>query len=186
MDNISQTVLSNVFSSKKMFDFRLEFHWSLFLRVQLTLFQYRFRLWHDAVQATRHYLNQLWLVYQRMYASLGLNGLSCMTKTIITVTLQWTRWRLKSLAFRLFTQPLLRRRSSKISKTPRQWPVNFPHKWPVTRKMFPFDDVIMMTDGDLMTQSLVQDVRNNSIGQFLPQHSGFCARCTTAQYLSTI
>ena len=22
-------------------------------------------------------------------------------------------------------------------------PVNFPHKWPVTRKMFPFDDVIM-------------------------------------------
>ena len=24
-------------------------------------------------------------------------------------------------------------------------PVNFPHKWPVTRKMFPFDDVIMLT-----------------------------------------
>ena len=22
-------------------------------------------------------------------------------------------------------------------------PVNFPHKWPVTQKMFPFDDVIM-------------------------------------------
>ena len=25
-----------------------------------------------------------------------------------------------------------------------QRPVNSPHKWPVTRKMFPFDDVIMM------------------------------------------
>ena len=25
-------------------------------------------------------------------------------------------------------------------------PVNFPHKWPVTRKMFPFDDVIMQQD----------------------------------------
>ena len=24
-----------------------------------------------------------------------------------------------------------------------RWPVNFPHKWPVTRKIFPFDDVIM-------------------------------------------
>ena len=24
-----------------------------------------------------------------------------------------------------------------------QWPVNSTHKWPVTRKMFPFDDVIM-------------------------------------------
>ena len=26
-----------------------------------------------------------------------------------------------------------------------RWPVNSPHKWPVTRKMFPFDDVIMET-----------------------------------------
>ena len=25
-----------------------------------------------------------------------------------------------------------------------RWPVNFPHKWPVTRKIFPFDDVIMV------------------------------------------
>ena len=24
-----------------------------------------------------------------------------------------------------------------------QWPVNFPHKWPVTRKILPFDDAIM-------------------------------------------
>ena len=24
-----------------------------------------------------------------------------------------------------------------------RWPVNSPHKWPATRKMFPFDDVIM-------------------------------------------
>ena len=26
------------------------------------------------------------------------------------------------------------------------WPVNSPHKGPVTQKMFPFDDVIMITD----------------------------------------
>ena len=25
----------------------------------------------------------------------------------------------------------------------RRWPVNSPHKWPVTRKMFPFDDLII-------------------------------------------
>ena len=24
-----------------------------------------------------------------------------------------------------------------------RWPVNSPHKWPVTREVFPFDDVIM-------------------------------------------
>ena len=28
-----------------------------------------------------------------------------------------------------------------------QWPVNSPHKWPVTRKMFPFDDVIVSSRG---------------------------------------
>ena len=27
-----------------------------------------------------------------------------------------------------------------------RWPVNSPHKWPVTRKMFPFHDVIMSYD----------------------------------------
>ena len=28
-----------------------------------------------------------------------------------------------------------------------RWPVNSPHEWPVTRKMFPFDDVIMQYGG---------------------------------------
>ena len=32
IDNISQTTFSNVFSSMKMFEFRLKFHWSLFLK----------------------------------------------------------------------------------------------------------------------------------------------------------
>ena len=27
-----------------------------------------------------------------------------------------------------------------------RWPVNSPHKWPVTRKIFPFDDVIMWSN----------------------------------------
>ena len=31
-------------------------------------------------------------------------------------------------------------------------PVNSPHKWPVTRKMFPFDDVIMIILMDIDTQ----------------------------------
>ena len=32
-------------------------------------------------------------------------------------------------------------------------PVNFPHKWPVTRKMFPFDDVIMWMIPYIMYQT---------------------------------
>ena len=39
---------------------------------------------------------------------------------------------------------LFRRRSKKTPKL--RWPVNSPHKWPVTRKMFQFDDVIMLFD----------------------------------------
>ena len=54
----------------------IKFHWNLFLRVQLTIFHHWFRYWLGAVQATSHYLNQWWLVYRRIYASLGLNELS--------------------------------------------------------------------------------------------------------------
>ena len=37
-------------------------------------------------------------------------------------------------------------------------PVNSPHKWPVTRKMFPFDDVIMII---YHIDGLVQERRNS-------------------------
>ena len=48
---------------------------------------------------------------------------------------------------------LFRRRSKKTSTLRvtglvlgiHLWPVNSPHKWPLTRKMFPFDDVIMLS-----------------------------------------
>ena len=75
MAAISQTTYSSAFSWMKMFEFRLKFQWSLFLRVQLTIFQHWFRLWLGDVQATSHYLNQWWLIYRCIYASLGLNKL---------------------------------------------------------------------------------------------------------------
>ena len=75
MAAIFQTTLSNAFSWMKILEFRLQFHWSLFLRFQLTIIQHWFRLWLGAVQATSHYLNQWWLFYWRIYASLGLNEL---------------------------------------------------------------------------------------------------------------
>ena len=54
---------------------------------------------------------------------------------------------------------LFRRKSKKTSASLafvrgiHRWPVNSPHKWPVTRKMFPFDDVIMgrKSAGTVMT-----------------------------------
>ena len=43
IDAILQTTFSNAISWMKMFEFRLQFHWSLFLKVQLTIFQHWFR-----------------------------------------------------------------------------------------------------------------------------------------------
>ena len=56
MAAIFQTTFSNAFYWMKMFKFRLRFHWSLFPRVQLTIFQHWFRSWLGAGQATSHYL----------------------------------------------------------------------------------------------------------------------------------
>ena len=70
----------------------------------------------------------------------------------ITMTSQWAWWPLKSPASRLFTQLFIqgidqRKHQSSASlafvRGIRWWPVNSPHKGPVTRKMFPFNDVIM-------------------------------------------
>ena len=73
---IFQTTFSNGFSSMKMYKFWLRFHWCLFPRVQFTIFHHWFRKWLGADQAISHYLNQWWLVYWRIYASLGLNELT--------------------------------------------------------------------------------------------------------------
>ena len=62
------------------------------------------------------------------------------------------RWRFKSPASRLFAQPLIYAQIKKTHQSSaslafkrgiHRWPVNSPHKVPVTRKTFPFDDVMM-------------------------------------------
>ena len=63
------TTFSNAFSLMKMYEFPFKFNWSLFLKVQLTIFQNWFRQWLGAVQ--------WWLDYQGIYVSLGLNELNC-------------------------------------------------------------------------------------------------------------
>ena len=61
----------------KMHEFRLSCHWRLSLNLQLTIFQHWFRKCIGVDQATGHYLNQSWLVYWRIYASLGRSELKC-------------------------------------------------------------------------------------------------------------
>ena len=65
----------------------------------------------------------------------------------ITVTSQWAQWRLKSPASPLFIRAQIKKHRSSASlafvRGTHRGPVNSPHKSPVTRKMFSFDDVIM-------------------------------------------
>ena len=82
IDPISQTTFLNAFSWIKINELCLEFHWSLFLRFELTIFQHWFK-WLGADQATSHYLNQWWLAYWRIYASLGLKELNILNLAII-------------------------------------------------------------------------------------------------------
>ena len=78
------------------------------------------------------------------YRRYGAHGTS-----LITVTSELARWRLKSPAFRLFAQQFVQVLIKENIKARRHWPlwggihrspVDSPHKGPVTRKMFPFYD----------------------------------------------
>ena len=57
-----------------------------------------------------------------------------------------------------------------------RWPMNSPHKWPVTRKMFPFDDVIMKTSASSLLCTHVS--YNNPYVSFIPS-----AHCITALFM---
>ena len=74
------------------------------------------------------------------------------TAPYITMTSQWARWRLNSPVSPVFYSTVYsgayqRKHQSSASLAfvwgIHRWPVNCPHKWPVTRNFFPFDDVIM-------------------------------------------
>ena len=78
-----QTTFSNAYSWMKMYEFQLQFHWDLFLRVRLTIFQHLFRQWLGANQATSYCLRQWRLVYWCIHASLGLNELSKLSLMLV-------------------------------------------------------------------------------------------------------
>ena len=94
MAAVTQTKFSNAFSWIQMYELSLKFHWSLFLRFQLTIFQHWFRYWLGAIQVTSHYLNQWWLAYWRIDASLGLNELR---SSMCSPNCLWLLWCLITL-----------------------------------------------------------------------------------------
>ena len=73
MATISPATLSNAFSWMKMLEFRLKFHWSLFLRVQLPTFQHWFREWLAPTRWQAIIWTDDCLDCRRIYASVVLN-----------------------------------------------------------------------------------------------------------------
>ena len=98
------------------------------------------------LSATSNYLNQWWLVYWRIYASLGLNELR----------------RLKSRASRLLTQHLLQADNKESTKAPHYWPfvisVDSPHNWPAKWKVFLCHDVVMTLGWNSVTECTIQRI----------------------------
>ena len=97
-----------------------------------------------------------WKIYQTMIANIFASNLQisasklpstyCEIKGSRAKTLQWRHNGEDSVSNHQPHDCLLNRlfRRKDDVKAPRhRGPVNSPHKWPVTRKMFPFDDVIM-------------------------------------------
>ena len=82
-DDIVKRIFFNVFG------FGFKFHWSLFIWVPLTIFQHWIclwiRWWLGTVQAASHYLNQCWLDYRRIHASLGLNELNQFNECLVSI-----------------------------------------------------------------------------------------------------
>ena len=77
------------------------------------------------------------------------------------------RWGLESLASRLFTQTFGQTQIKENIKAPR-WPVNSPHKGPVTRKMFPFDAVIIYYLITWLASKIALNVPNTCLATFTP------------------
>ena len=78
IDAISQTTFSSAFSRNEMNEFRLGFHWSLFLRFELTTFQHwyvQIMAWCRPGDKSLSEPMMVSLLTWRIYASLGLNEL---------------------------------------------------------------------------------------------------------------
>ena len=113
--------------------------------------------------------------------SVGLRGSTTMVAAqhplnviSITVTSYWVRWPFKSTASRVYLTVYSgadkkHHNSASLAfvRGIRRWSVNSPHKWPATRKMFPFDDVIMSKKGteaqSISYQDIVHIKRTNSL-----------------------
>ena len=121
-DDIFKSILTN---EKFVILFKLQ--WSLFLRIQLTIVLH----WFGAKPLSELMLNQFTAHYDDVIMGTIASQITSLTNVYSTVYSGADQSKHQSSASLAFVWGIHR------------GPVNSPHKWPVTRKMFPFDDVIM-------------------------------------------
>ena len=136
--------------------------------VQLKLHQYWFRSWIGAKQVIRHYLKLWWSTWQThtCHAPLSFDDSKISARflhcdvgggIVFNRFLHYNDVIMGAIASQItsltivtqsFIQMQIKKHQSPVSLAfvrGIHWvPVNSPHKWPVTWKMFPSDDVIMM------------------------------------------
>ena len=105
--------------------------------------------WHIGENRTTTFENRCFIKFLQWHQK-GTESISFrfrQTVSMITIPLRRRHnGRLKSPASRLFTQPFIRAQMKENIKAPRHWPLcgELSGDRPVTRKMFPFHDVIML------------------------------------------
>ena len=155
--DISQRQFWKVHSTTKVFGFLSKFKRNIFLMVWFVILHQCFK----RRAGTRHYIDQLQqssMTHIRVPQWFNLIQSLCLTQNILVNWSSSLRWRRNGHDSVSNHQPrycLLNRFFGCISKKHQssaslafvrgihRGPVNSPHKWPVTRKIFPFDDVIM-------------------------------------------
>ena len=92
IDPILKTTFSNAISWMKILEFSLKFHWSFFPQGPINNIPAMVQIMAWRWPGDSHYLNQRWLDYWRIYASLGLNELMRKKCNSIANTLNMHNW----------------------------------------------------------------------------------------------
>ena len=141
---------SQTFSWINCFVFWSNFHCSMSLRVQLPALVHVIA-W--CLKVTSHYLKQGWhsllmdicVNRPKRIRKMGIFG---HYSDVIMDVMASQITSLSTVYSAVYSDADQRKHQSSASlafvQGIHRWPVNSPHKWPVTREMFPFDDVIMV------------------------------------------
>ena len=139
VDAISQTTSSSAFSWMKMFELRLKFHWSLFLRVHPinnipALVQ--IMAWRRPGDKP---LSEAMVV--RLLTHICVARPHCCSENRFVLSIHYDYVIMTTLASQITSLTVVY--SIAYSGVDQRKHQSSPHKGPATRKMFPFDDVIM-------------------------------------------